>query len=383
MKWFFLFTISLGFCIENITVIGIGRLGLPFALSLEKAGYHVLGVDLSESYVSQLNAKSFTSPEPHVADYLQSSRHFRATTSLQEGLAFSDLYFILVPTNSIPGLNTYDHTIISNILSSMNSHQLRNKHIIISSTIFPGYIRNEAIPLLKDCPNTTISYNPEFIAQGNIIQGLTHPDLVLIGEASPQAGDILSSIHQTLCPNHPHIARMSVDSAEIAKLSLNCFVTAKIAFTNLIGDIADQTPGADKYAILKAIGMDPRIGLKCLYPGYGFGGPCFPRDNRALASYTTLQGIDPLLLLATDQTNNAHTQYMADQFLTLNLNEYFFEDVCYKPNCPVPIIECSQKLEVARIIAAAGKKVVIKDRPEVIAQITDRYADLFEYIANE
>jgi UDP-glucose 6-dehydrogenase len=70
---------------------------------------------------------------------------------------------------------------------------------------------------------------------------------------------------------------MSAESAEICKLAVNCFVTTKISFANMIGDIADSTAGADKYDILGAVGADSRVGGKCLKPGFGFGGPCFPR----------------------------------------------------------------------------------------------------------
>lgn len=74
-------------------------------------------------------------------------------------------------------------------------------------------------------------------------------------------------------------------SAEITKLAVNCFVTMKVSYANMIGDIADATPGADKNHILQAVGADSRVGTKYLRPGYGFGGPCFPRDNRALGGY--------------------------------------------------------------------------------------------------
>jgi len=381
-KYALIFFCTFSSCIysQNITVIGIGRLGLPFALCLEKTGYNVLGVDLCPDYISSVNAKTFSSLEPGINELLQASRHFKATTSFKEGIDFSDLYFIVVPTNSIPGLETYDHTILSKVLEEIDSYNVSNKYIVISSTIFPGYIRSVSDSLFNNCHNVTISYNPEFIAQGNIVHGMLNPDLVLIGEGSVEAGEILSDIHQKLCTNTPYIARMSIDSAEITKLALNCFVTSKIAFSNLIGDIADETPGADKHAILSAIGKDPRVGSKYLLPGYGFGGPCFPRDNRALGNYAMLKGISPLIFEATDQANNRHTIYMAEKLLEKNQDEYLFEDVCFKPNCPVPIIEASQKLEIARILAKAGKRVIIKDSRDVILQVKEKYSDLFEYV---
>lgn len=367
--------------ITNITVIGIGRLGICLALCLEQAGYQVLGIDVSPEYVDAVNAKTFSSLEPKVNECLQKSQNFRATTSLSEGIAHSDLIFIVVPTNTIPDLQTYDHLILSNVLKEINNFKVSNKSIVISSTVFPGYIQQTAEELLSDCTNTTISYNPEFISQGNIIDGMQNPDIVLIGEGSKQTGDLLELIYQSLCHNKPHICRMSPQSAEITKLAVNCFITMKIAFANLVGDIADETENADKIEILQAIGKDQRIGLKNLMPGYGFGGPCFPRDNRALGNYATLKGIAPILFHATDQTNEEHAKYQAKKLLDKNLESYVFEDVCYKENCPVPIIEHSQKLAVAKALAEQGKDVTILDTENVILKVRQEYKNMFRYAA--
>ncbi len=365
---------------DTVTVIGVGRLGLCLALYLEKAGYEVLGVDTGPDYVRQLNDKTLCSPEPGVNELLRSSQNFRATLSLDEGLDFSDLCFIVVPTNppSVPG--QYDCAGLDQLLDTINERKVGGKHIVIVSTLFPGYIRNKALQKLQDCPGTVVSYNPEFIAQGAILQGIDAPELILIGEASKQKGDELEILYKKLSSNNPYFARMSPESAEIMKLSLNCFVTMKIAFANLVGDIADDTPGADKFSILKALGYDSRIGSRCLFPGYGFGGPCFPRDNRALGDYADLLRISPVLFRSTDLANRLHAQHMAEQFLKMNLDQYVFEDVCYKSRCPVPIIEESQKLAVAKLIAESGKTVVIIDRSDVIQQVRAEYGEVFQYV---
>jgi len=171
---------------------------------------------------------------------------------------------------------------------------------------------------------------------------------------------------------------MSVESAEITKLAINCFITSKIAFANLVADIADVTPGADKNAILAAVGKDLRIGSRCMKPGYGFGGPCFPRDNRALGNYAILRGIEPTIFRATDIANAQHADFMAQKFC--QTGECTFEDVCYKPNCPVPIIEESQKLVVAKKMAERGVKVTIVDRENIIALVQKEYGDIFNYV---
>lgn len=365
---------------KHLTVIGIGRLGICLALCLEKAGYHVLGVDLSTDYISHVNAKTLVSKEPAVREYLQNSKNFHATTSLKEGIDFSDTCFVIVPTNTVPDIQSYDHSILSSLLKELDANCIENKHIVICATVFPGFISKTAPTLISHCKNTTISYNPEFIAQGNIIQGLRFPDLVLIGEGSPAAGDRLESIYKNTCLNSPAIARMSIASAEITKLAVNCFITAKIAFANLISDIANETSGANPEAILNAVGKDHRINPYNLKPGFGFGGPCFPRDNRALGNYASLLQFDPSFFRSTDQTNESHANYMAKKLLQQNLNEYVFEDVSFKPNCAVPIIENSQKLVVAKIIAEHGKTVTIIDNEEVLQKVQREYQNLFNYL---
>jgi nucleotide sugar dehydrogenase len=316
-----------------------------------------------------------------VNSYLAKSSRFRATTSLDEGLAFSDFYLVTLATTV--GVDSYDFRYLSKLMNDINERRVSNKDIVISSTLFPGHIEAQVLPALKDCTDVTVSYNPPFIAQGEIIRGFRFPDAVLVGEGSPDAGERLEKIYRNLCPDNPPIERMSVASAEIAKLALNCFVTAKIAFANLVADIADETQGADKRAILNMLGKDKRIGSKCLAPGYGFGGPCFPRDNRALGRYADLKGIEPAIFRATDRANDSHADYLARKFLNEDLSEYVFEDVCYKPNSPVPIIEASHKLSVAQKIAAQGKKVIVVDSKVVIDQVRAQFGDLFEYRLKE
>jgi UDPglucose 6-dehydrogenase len=373
-------TVSINKVAKNsVTVIGIGRLGLCAALCFEKAGYDVLGVDVDATYVTSLNNKTFTSLEPQVNALLQKSTHFTASCSLHEGLTFSDIYYIMVDTPSTPHKEAYDHKNLNSVLTEINKRKVSNKHIVIGSTIFPGYIRTTGKNLIKDCINTTLSYNPAFIAQGNIIYGLQYPDIVLIGEESKEAGSIIEKLHHKVCSNNPHVCRMSPDSAEITKLALNCFITTKIAYANMVGDIADKTPGADKYAILDALGNDQRIGLRCLKSGYGFGGPCFPRDNRALGTYAQTIEIEPLIPQATDASNKQHAEFMASQFLDKDQEIYIFDNVAYKDNCSVPIIDESQKLVVAAMLAEKGKKVRIIDTELVIAEVKKAFGNLFEY----
>merc|ERR1712046_18700 len=172
--------------------------------------------------------------------------------------------------------------------------------------------------------------------------------MALVGEGDESIGQFLEDVYKKMAPDTVTVNRMAPASAEITKLGVNCFVTTKIAYANWIGDVADSTEGADKFDICRAMGCIAVINPKRLMPGYGFGGPCYPRDNRALARYTeSTLGMEARLLNATDTSNKVHAQFQADNFIKEDRESYTFCDVAYKPGIKVPWIENSQKLKVA------------------------------------
>ena len=365
---------------KKASIIGLGRLGLCTALVwANKGGWEIMGSDIFPDYVDRINKKTLNSLEPEVTDYLKACTKLTATTSMDDTLAFSDMIFILVATPNGAGTNAYDHSTLSKVLDDINSRKIENKHLVICCTVMPGYIAKFGRYLIRDCPGCTLSYHPEFIAQGEIIKGLRFPDMVLIGEGSKDAGAVIEQMNHDCTDNEPRIARMSAESAEITKLTVNCFVTTKISFANSIGDLADVTPGANKFDILGAVGADSRVGGKCLRPGYGFGGPCFPRDNRALGKYMEAMGIATCIPRATDDYNNFHADFMAKAHIAEDKEEYVFTDVAYKPNCAINMIEESQPLRVALKIAEAGKKVKISDREGIISMVRREFGPVFEY----
>ena len=291
---------------SKISVIGIGKLGLPFALILEKNGYDVVGCDILDNYVSQLNNKQFISKELGVYDLLNSAKQFTATTNLSKTINHSDVIFIFLATPSLSN-GKYDHSQIDNIVLQLKAFgkQKSEKNIIISCTVMPGYCDSIKYKLNK--LEFKLSYNPEFIAQGSIVNDLQNPDMVLIGEADKYAGEIITQIYDKITLNSPKFQMMSPKESEITKIALNCFLTTKIAFANMVGDIAIKS-GCDENKILSAIGSDTRIGEKFLKYGFGFGGPCLPRDNRAMAAFSSDVNIDAVISKASDKANRIHLE---------------------------------------------------------------------------
>lgn len=362
---------------KPVTVIGIGKLGLCFALTIERKGYNVVGVDLKEEYIAMVNDKTFVSQEPDVENYLTQSNNLVATIDIKRGLKHSDILFLFVATPSLSN-GRYDHSQVDRVVKQLVQYASpsQSKHLIICCTTMPGYcdtIQDRLQPF-----GYTVSYNPEFIAQGSVMYNLVYPDILLIGEANKFIGHEIENIYLSIVQNNPSIHRMNRKEAEITKIALNCFITTKIAYANMVGDIS-RSAGGKPDIILKAIGSDSRIGNKYLKYGYGFGGPCFPRDNQAFALFAGDLNIDAVISKASDSGNRLHLKYQIEEFIKNNdkSKQIIFSGLAYKPGST--IITESQKLALAVELAMAGYHVLIDDDQEVVKQIKSIYGDLFSY----
>ncbi len=359
-------------------IIGVGKLGLCFALNLEKSGFEVYAVDVSEEYVNLLQSRRFYSTEPGVNELLSEAKSFFVSSNAETIInnEIEDI-FIMVATPSLPD-GSYNHSQVEKVTDELIAFGKRKNtvHLYIGCTTMPGYCDKLAEKVLAY--NYTVSYNPEFIAQGNIIHDQQYPDQVMIGEANEEVGERLEKIYRKMAKNNPVYCRMSRISAEIAKLATNCFLTTKISFANSIGDLAIKA-GADYEKILAAVGADSRIGKKYLNYGFGFGGPCFPRDNRALGVFAKSKNYELTISEATDRVNKNHLHFQLQYYLEKYQpgDPIHFEHVTYKDGSV--IIEESQQLALAVALAHEGRKVIVTDREEVKIAVEKMYPGLFEF----
>lgn len=168
---------------------------------------------------------------------------------------------------------------------------------------------------------------------------------------------------------------MNLLEAEITKLSINCFITTKITYANMIGDyLVNKNCNPD--IVLNAIGSDSRIGNKYFNYGFGYGGPCLPRDNKALYEYGKQNNYNFNICNINDLNNLSHLLFQFENLKNSN-NPIEFKYITYKDTSD--ILENSQKLELALLLADNKNKVIIYERPYIIKILKDKYNDLFEY----
>jgi UDPglucose 6-dehydrogenase len=367
---------------KKLTMVGLGRLGLSISLCFERCGWEVLGVDISRTRVNAVNSKHLKSREPMVEDFLRNSCRMKATEDLEAALGFSKLIYISVATPA-NGLTILDTNVLGQVISNINKHKVCDKNIVICATVMPGYIKNIAEPLICDCKRTSISYIPDGavpISYGRLVHGISYPDMILIGEGSVKAGDELEAAHLDIVMNKPVVCRMNTTSAEITKLAISSMSSTKVSFSNYVADIAAATPNTDIHDILKCIGHDSRIRKPFISFGYGFGGPCIPRDTRALALHATEIGVNPTILNATVKQNEFHTDFLANRMLENCLEmPIIIEDVAFKQNAVTDVIDESRKVALACKLVEKGASVVIRDHNSVVEAVRNIHGSKFEY----
>jgi nucleotide sugar dehydrogenase len=358
----------------KIGLIGAGRLGLCLALLIEDTGYDVLASDIRPDYVKDLNEKKYNGSEPDINYYLEKANNIHFTTDNIRVISECDIIFTLVATPSLED-GSYDVSavwkVVEDFKTAAKETEVFNKSLVIGCTTNPGDCDQiyEELSLNPDTFGVNVFYNPEFIAQGTIIKDLQNADTVLIcGENYINEHEhvtTLKKIYKQIQFGYnfnPSIHYMSAKAGEIVKIAINTFLTTKISYANTIGQVLALSDLDDEIdSVLEAIGNDSRIGKKYLKFGFGFGGPCFPRDNRAFASYANQVGVEFNIGQTTDDFNDEHAKFLFTYFTKKNKNNlpFVFPSVAYKKG--TDIIEESQQYRLCLDLLDAGHKVHVLD----------------------
>lgn len=374
---------------EAISVIGLGKLGLCMAACFARKGYPVIGVDVKQQIIEAVNHGKSPIYEPGLTQLMEEHRErLQATEDYGYAIQHSDVTFIVVPTPS-----NEDGAFSIQLVEQATRHialALKKKAafhvVVVTSTVLPGITAGVIKPLIQEISGKRCSsdfglcYNPEFIALGSVIRDFTAPDVVLIGESDEKSGELLSEVYRRVCDNHPSIVRTTLHNAELAKISLNAFVTMKISFANTIAELCEGMPGGDADVISQVLGHDSRIGRKYLGGGLGYGGPCFPRDNRAFVSLARSQGKRGPLAEATDEINRGQTgrilQLVRDWLGGLMGKHIAILGLAYKQD--TNIVEESAAIHIAQALLREGASLSVYD-PAALGNARQVLGDSVKY----
>ncbi len=356
--------------IENVSVIGLGKLGASMAAAFASRGLNVIGVDVNEKSIELVNQGRAPVQETDLEKYISENlERIRATLSHEDAVLNSDVSFVIVPTPSDENGSfslqyaAWAYKEIGKAIGKKDSYH----NVVLTSTVLPGATRYGLIPILeresgkKAGEDFGVCYSPEFIALGSIIRDFLNPDFTLLGEFDEKSGDQVEQIYKKVMLNEAPCKRMSLENAELTKISVNTFVTTKITFANMLADLCERIPGGNIDIVSDALGTDTRIGRKYLTGAIGYGGPCFPRDNVALSYIAKELGSRTELAETTDRYNRRMSETIADK-----LKSYIKPSttiavlgLSYKPMSHV--VEESPGVYLADTLSKAGARVVAYD----------------------
>ena len=299
-----------------VSIIGLGYVGLCTAATFASRGIEVIGIEVDRKKVAQLQNGKTPVYEPKLGGMLRAAVKkgiFEASEDISLA-SRSNVIFLTVGTPSLKD-GSIDLTFIKSASSSLGMTLRRDDDyhtVVVKSTVVPGTTNQVVRPSLEESSGKKMGKelglcaNPEFLKEGKAIDDALHPDKIVIGSNDKKATQELTRLYRRFYGSSlPPIFPMSPEAAELVKYASNAFLATKVSFINTIANIAERTRGVDVGLIAKAIGADPRIGRLFLKAGPGYGGSCFHKDLQALINYSQVKGYDPILLRATEETNES------------------------------------------------------------------------------
>ena len=351
----------------QIAVIGTGYVGLVTGACFAEFGVDVTCVDVDAEKINRLTAGIMPIYEPGLDQLVAknfSAGRLRFTTDAKQAIEQSLVIFLAVGTPPLED-GAPDLSFVEAAARSVAQHMNGYKVIVTKSTVPIGtgerlrtLIREEQ----KSRVNFGIVSNPEFLREGAAINDFMRPDRVVIGSRDEEAIAIMRDLYRPLYLIEAPFVITSLEAAELTKYAANAFLATKISFINEVANLCEKI-GCDVHDVARAMGMDRRIGGKFLHPGPGFGGSCFPKDTRALASVGRQFGSECTIVDAVIEVNKRQQRSMLPKIRRLvgDLSDKKIAvlGLAFKPQ--TDDMREAPSLEIIRGLEAEGARVCAYD----------------------
>jgi len=355
----------------NVCVIGIGRIGLPTALSFANVGLQTIGVDINEKLVDSINAGNFPlKDEPgyeEIFDKVRKNGNFSTTIDINEAIPKSNLILLSLPT-PMDEKNIPNYSALESVGKQLSHILQPNSLVIVESTIEPGFIENDLINILEKAgrlhaeKNFTIGVCPENANPGEILHDFTNLPRLIAG-INNDVTKIIQMIYNFVFPVEL-IEMPNCKTANAVKLTTNVFRDINIAFVSELSLMFDKL-GIDTIKVLQA--AKKKYNFSVHYPGSGVGGPCLPINSYQLLNTARRTGTKLNIVESSRKINEKMPDHVieltSDAFKECNKSiqnsEILILGVSYKPN--VKDIQLSPAEHIIKKFQNLGANVYIYD----------------------
>lgn len=370
----------------KISFIGLGKLGLPLACCLAEAGNEILAIDNNTETIKTLKNGDLPIIEPGLDELYESNKKniYDYTVSYERAIEETDCSIILVNTQELDG--GYGPGRVEDVLKELSLHlknSKKNYHLfILSSTVLPGTTR-ELIKFTEKHSGRDfgkgfgLAYVPDFVALGEVVHGFQYPDFVMTGTKNKKDLEIVSKVFENVHKNNPMIKNISIEEAEIAKVSFNAYVINKITFANYLGMLCENLDNVNVKNITETIGLSKRIAPSFFSAGTPWGGACYPRDITAFIEFSESRNVEPKHMFFAEEINKA-------VYSQLNKRGEAYSNIgilgiSFKPGTPVTTE--SPSLKLIEYFESANKDIKVYDKiDEVFNNFDTKNIEVFKNV---
>lgn len=361
----------------NVTVFGVGYVGLVQAAVLADVGHNVCCVDVDDNRIEDLKSGKIPIFEPGLSELVLTNyekKRIDFTTDAVKGIEHAELQFIAVGTPPDED-GSADLQYVLEVSGRIATHMNEKKIVINKSTVPVGTadkVMAHMTSILKkrntDLP-LHVASNPEFLKEGSALDDCMRPERIIIGTNNDDVEEKMRELYEPFGRNRDKIMIMDVRSAEFTKYAANCMLATKISFMNEMSNLAEQL-GVDIEQVRRGIGSDSRIGYQFIYPGCGYGGSCFPKDVQALERSANEIGYEAKILRAIESVNYKQKEKLFGYISSFYKNEITGKTIAvwglsFKPNTD-DMREASSRVLI-ELLWKAGAKIQAYD-PEAMEE---------------
>ena len=296
-------------------MIGTGYVGLVTGTCFAESGNDVICLDIDEAKVQGLNDGVIPIYEPGLTELVKRNHaagRLKFTTHPDAAIPDAKCVFIGVGTPQ----GDDGRANLSALFGCVETiaPRLREDAVVVVKSTVPVGTNRKVAARLKELTgrDVDVASNPEFLKEGAAVDDFTKPDRVVVGTQRDEVTEVLHDLYRPFLRTERPFLAMGWESAEMTKYVANCLLATKISFINEMANLCERV-GADVNSVRRGIGHDQRIGFSFLFPGVGYGGSCFPKDVRALMRVAEDTGVEPRILAAVDEVNDAQKHVLFEK----------------------------------------------------------------------